>query len=81
MGRLGEPFWRRDESRSVGEHAGLGLALVSAVSGLLGLSVRYEQEDDGTFHARIEGPALGTERAAEGPVLAASADPQEPRRR
>jgi two-component system sensor histidine kinase QseC len=76
LGRLGEPFWRKDESRSSEEHAGLGLALVCAVSGLLGIGVRFEQEDDGTFRALLEGRALAADGAGTAPAAATSGDPQ-----
>jgi two-component system sensor histidine kinase QseC len=55
LARLAEPFWRADESRASGEHAGLGLALVDALAGVLGLTARFLQDADGTFRARVEG--------------------------
>lgn len=55
LGHLTEPFWRADEARSSDEHAGLGLSLVSALGQLLGLAVRFDQDADGTFRARVEG--------------------------
>ncbi len=60
MAHLTEPFWRRDAARTSGEHAGLGLALVSALAGLLGLEVRFAQAPDGTFRARVEGRTTPT---------------------
>lgn len=53
--KLAEPFWRRDEARSAADHAGLGLALVSAVADLLDHEVAFRQDDDGTFHVRVSG--------------------------
>jgi two-component system sensor histidine kinase QseC len=63
--RLGEPFWRADESRSSAEHAGLGLALVTALASLLRLDVAFSQDPDGTFRVRLEGQALETGRAVD----------------
>lgn len=37
--RIFDRFWRKDPARSGGQHAGLGLTLVSALCGLLGLAV------------------------------------------
>jgi signal transduction histidine kinase len=37
---LFEPFWRKEQARSGGSHAGLGLALVAALSRLLRLELR-----------------------------------------
>jgi two-component system sensor histidine kinase QseC len=51
--RLTEPFWRKDGARSSGEHAGLGLALVSALASLLRLDVGFAQDPDGTFRVRL----------------------------
>lgn len=55
LGRLTEPFWRNDAARSAGEHAGLGLTLASALTALLGLELLLDQDDAGTFRARIGG--------------------------
>jgi signal transduction histidine kinase len=72
LDRVAEPFWRKDAARSPGEHAGLGLALVSALTALLGIEVRFEQDADGTFRVRLEGPALPGDRrpATSPPALA-----------
>jgi two-component system sensor histidine kinase QseC len=56
--RLTEPFWRRDAARTSSDHVGLGLAIVAALARLLGLDVSFDQEADGTFAARVEGPAV-----------------------
>jgi two-component system sensor histidine kinase QseC len=55
LSRLGEPFWRGDAARSSPDHAGLGLALVAALSELLAVEVRFEQDAGGRFRARLEG--------------------------
>ena len=62
--RLGEPFWRKDRARSSAEHAGLGLALVTALARLLGVEARFEQDPDGTLRARLGGRAAGAGRPA-----------------
>jgi two-component system sensor histidine kinase QseC len=51
--RLSEPFWRGDRAGPSAEHAGLGLAIVSALSRLLRLDLGFEQDPDGTFRARL----------------------------
>ena len=56
---LTEPFWRKDKARSSAEHAGLGLSLVSALTTLLRLTVRFDQDRDGTFRVGLAGWALG----------------------
>ena len=55
---LAEPFWRKDESRSSAEHAGLGLSLVSALAMLLHLEIAFGQGADGTFRVCVRGQAL-----------------------
>jgi two-component system sensor histidine kinase QseC len=65
MGNLTEPFWRKDKARSSGEHAGIGLSLVSALAGLLGLHVEFALGADGTFRATLNGPVLGASRGDE----------------
>jgi two-component system sensor histidine kinase QseC len=54
--RITEPFWRKDEARSLGEHAGLGLSLAAALASLLRLRLGFAQDPDGTLRARLEGP-------------------------
>jgi signal transduction histidine kinase len=39
LGRLFDPFWRKDQARTDGSHAGLGLSLVAAFARLLRLEV------------------------------------------
>ena len=53
--RLAEPFWRKDESRSSPDHAGLGLSVVRALAEVLGLDVAFTQDRDGTFGVRFSG--------------------------
>lgn len=53
LANLAEPFWRKDGARSEG-HSGLGLSLVTALSGLLGLEVGFSQEG-GFFRAHLRG--------------------------
>ncbi len=52
---LAEPFWRKDRARSPEGHSGLGLSLVTALSGLLGLEVGFSQDGGGLFRARVCG--------------------------
>jgi signal transduction histidine kinase len=53
-----EPFWRKDQARSSPRHAGLGLAIVSALAELLGLSLAIDQDTSGTFHVTLAGLVL-----------------------
>ncbi len=52
---LAEPFWRKDRARSPEGHSGLGLSLVTALAGLLGLDVGFSQDGGGLFRARVCG--------------------------
>lgn len=52
---LAEPFWRKDRARSPEGHSGLGLSLVTALAGLLGLEVEFSQDGEGRFRARVGG--------------------------
>jgi len=55
MAALAEPFWRKESAGSSEGHAGLGLALVTALAPILGLSVSIGQAADGRFCVRIRG--------------------------
>lgn len=54
--RLAEPFWRKDTARASAVHAGLGLAVARGLADLLGLELRFDQNPDGIFRARLSGP-------------------------
>jgi signal transduction histidine kinase len=56
--RIFDRFWRKDPARTGGQHAGLGLTLVSALSGLLGLKVEARLAS-GTFEITLLGPLDG----------------------
>ena len=56
---LAEPFWRKDRARSAEGHSGLGLSLVTALSGLLGHEVAFSQDGAGLFRARVSGRLWG----------------------
>lgn len=74
--RIFDRFWRKDPARSDGRHAGLGLALVSALAELLG----FEKEarlDDGRFEITLRGPIEGGAARA---VLLARREPVRGRR-
>jgi len=59
--RIFQRFVRLDPARPVGAHHGIGLALVRALCGHLGLSVSAENREDGSLafsvRAPLEGPA------------------------
>jgi two-component system sensor histidine kinase QseC len=55
--KVAEPFWRGDASRTSPEHAGLGLALVTAIARLLRLDVQFDQDAGGRFRVRLQGAA------------------------
>lgn len=48
-------FWRKDAARSGGQHAGLGLSLVSALAKLLGFTVTAHLEHGEIFHVTLAG--------------------------
>jgi two-component system, OmpR family, heavy metal sensor histidine kinase CusS len=53
--RLFDRFWRKDQARSDGGHAGLGLSLVAALCELLGFSREARLEGD-VFQVVVSGP-------------------------
>jgi signal transduction histidine kinase len=65
--RLGERFFRID-TRDGGSHAGLGLAIASAIANVLGIRLQLELDERGDLVARLDGlrPLTGTDpRGAE----------------
>jgi two-component system sensor histidine kinase QseC len=55
--RLGEPFWRKDAARTDRTHAGLGLALVQALSAALRFDVRLAIPGPCRFQVTLQIPA------------------------
>ncbi len=55
--RMFDRFWRKDASRSGGQHAGLGLALVSSLCRLLKLDVEARLTG-GVFEITLRGPLV-----------------------
>lgn len=45
LAHLSEPFWQKNEARSASEHNGLGLTLVSALCGLMGMGFNMDLAD------------------------------------
>jgi two-component system sensor histidine kinase QseC len=52
-------FWRKDEARTGGRNAGLGLALVRALADLLGIEVETRLLPDRTFRITLSRPVAG----------------------
>lgn len=50
-----ERFWRKQQARSDAGHSGLGLALVEALAGTLGLQLELDLNGKGIFHATLRG--------------------------
>lgn len=69
--RIFDRFWRKDPARSGGQHAGLGLTLVSALCDLLGIAVEARL-DGGLFMITLRSPL---EPALEGEGQPASEEP------
>jgi signal transduction histidine kinase len=57
--RLFDRFWRKDAARSAGQHAGLGLSLVSALCEILGFD-KEARLRDGIFEITLSGRLDGT---------------------
>jgi two-component system sensor histidine kinase QseC len=75
-------FWRKDQARTGGRHAGLGLALVRALADLLAIEITTRLDPDRTFRltlgsrrvaATTPGDAGLAESGPVGPVAAPSA--------
>lgn len=49
-------FWRKDEARTGGRNAGLGLSLVRALADLLGIEIATRLESDKTFRVTLSRP-------------------------
>ena len=58
LARLTEPFWRRDDARPTGDHAGLGLALVAALARVLKIQVAFAQAANGEFCVTLTIPRM-----------------------
>jgi two-component system sensor histidine kinase QseC len=56
IGRITEPFWRRDRVRSEAGHAGIGLSLVKAYASALHLAVAFDVDESKTFRATVTLP-------------------------
>ncbi|MGI6496742.1 MAG: ATP-binding protein [Kiritimatiellia bacterium] len=54
---LFERFWRKDAARTAGGHAGLGLSIVEALAGALGIRVAADLAGNGVFTIRLRFPA------------------------
>jgi signal transduction histidine kinase len=52
-------FWRKDEARAGGRNVGLGLALVRAMTDLLGIEVETQILPDRTFRVTLSRPVAG----------------------
>ncbi len=53
LGRLEEPFWRKDAARSPGDRSGLGLALVREYATALNVSCRYSKPTQDRFMVEL----------------------------
>jgi two-component system sensor histidine kinase QseC len=64
LGRLCEPFWRKDAARSDGRHAGLGLAIAHAYAKAQGIGIGFNVVGE-FFEAALELPlAAGAQTVA-----------------
>jgi two-component system, OmpR family, heavy metal sensor histidine kinase CusS len=53
--RMQQRFWRKEEARSDPDHSGLGLSLVDALAGALGLQVRLQLDENRLFRVTLHG--------------------------
>ena len=58
VGRLFDRFWRKDEARGGGRHAGLGLTLVRSLCATLGYRVEPSLGPDRTLAIHVSGPRV-----------------------
>jgi signal transduction histidine kinase len=58
VGRLFDRFWRKDEARGGGQHAGLGLTLVRSLCATLGYRVEPSLGPDHTLAIHVSGPRV-----------------------
>ncbi len=56
LGHMFEPLWRKDESRSDSEHAGLGLPISRAIAQQLGMGLTTSLSESGRFAVVLECP-------------------------
>lgn len=61
--RMSYRFWRKDETRTGGRNAGLGLALVRALADLLEIEARFHP--DRTFRITLSTAKTSPHRASE----------------
>lgn len=60
MPHVFERFWRKDAARTVGDHAGLGLAIVQALSDLLHVGVRADLDAKHNFVITLSLPGAAS---------------------
>jgi signal transduction histidine kinase len=58
VGRLFDRFWRKDEARGGGQHAGLGLTLVRSLCSTLGYRVEPSLGPDRVLSIQVSGPRV-----------------------
>ncbi|HXT21370.1 MAG TPA: ATP-binding protein, partial [Thermoanaerobaculia bacterium] len=76
---LGQRFWRKDDARGDGRHAGLGLTLVRSLANALGYAVDFRLDGERRFTVEVSGPRVlavpaALRRPATSPAAAATAD-------
>lgn len=52
--RIFDPFWRKDDARTGGEHSGLGLALVRAMCRVMQIEIETRLTETNNFHIELE---------------------------